>query len=253
MFLNLLFSSLIATAPITPSPTPSAPIAKMQNQSSASNSLSAVEVAARNHRFWFKWYVIWIVFAAIVSAFLTWMLWKSGNRQQDSVIAETNERTATLENKTSLLKVTVAEAETKRAEAEKSLLELQRLIKEPRTIDSKRGDEILDWGEKGSVDIASVAIGDEPSNFANQLVAILDAHGWRILGNNSAVVAGGPRPGIVISAYGETKGTVVVSNWTDAPEPAKTLHRLLVEAVKGNPMVETRISPDSPKDKLGVM
>lgn len=52
---------------------------------------SSVEVAASNHRFWFFIYLGWIVVAAIVSALFTGMLWRAGNRQQDAVIADTNE------------------------------------------------------------------------------------------------------------------------------------------------------------------
>ena len=56
-------------------------------------SSSATEVAAQNHRFWFVVYLGWIVLGAFASAILTGMLWRAGNRQQNAVIAETNERT----------------------------------------------------------------------------------------------------------------------------------------------------------------
>jgi hypothetical protein len=139
----------------------------------------------------------------------------------------------------------------KTALAEKATLELERLIKEPRTIDRKRGEDILDWGEKGSVSIFFSMLGDEPGNLAKQLAEILDAHGWKIQEVTPAIVPA-ERPGIIIRLYGDTKETIVVTNWTDAPEPAKTLHRLLVEALIGNPMVETRASSDRPKGRLEV-
>jgi hypothetical protein len=139
----------------------------------------------------------------------------------------------------------------KTALAQKSALETERLIKEPRTIDRKRVDEIVDWGAKGSLDIAFSMIGDEPGNLARQLAEILYTHGWQILSVTPAIVPA-EKPGIVIRVYGDTKGIIVATNWADAPEPAKTLHRLLVEALIGNPMVETRVSSDRPKDKLEV-
>jgi hypothetical protein len=139
----------------------------------------------------------------------------------------------------------------KTALAEKATLELEGLIKEPRRIDRKHADEILDWGEKGPVSIFFSMIGDEPGNLAKQLAEILDTHGWKIQEVTPAIVPA-ERPGIVIRLYGDTKETIVVTNWTDAPEPAKTLHRLLVEALIGNPMVETRASSDRPKHRLEV-
>src|SRR5205823_10323415 len=91
-----LHASLIAKPAIVLSPIASAVIAAMQNQS-VSSSPSTLEVAARTHRNFFIGYLIWIVLATLVSALLTWMVWRSGNRQQDAAIAETRERTAKLE------------------------------------------------------------------------------------------------------------------------------------------------------------
>jgi hypothetical protein len=149
------------------------------------------------------------------------------------------------------LDIDVAGARTKQAEAEKSLLELQQLVREPRAIDEQRANEILDWGEKGSVDIFFSMIGDEPSKLAEKLAGVLFSHGWQILTVQS-VIPGTRRTGILITGYGDPTATFLGKDWAEVPEPAKTLHRLLVEAVVGNEMVETRISPDKPKDKLGV-
>ena len=148
------------------------------------------------------------------------------------------------------LETNLEQQREKTAVAEKATLELQRLIKEPRAIDRKHGDEILDWGEKGSVSIFFSMIGDEPVSLAKQLAEIVDAHGWKIQEVTSAIVPS--EKGIVIRQYSDTKETVVATRWADAPEPAKTLHRLLVEAVVGNPMVETRVSSDRAKDKVEV-
>jgi hypothetical protein len=149
------------------------------------------------------------------------------------------------------LQTDLSQARTKQAEAERSLLELKELIREPRTVDEQRAHEILDWGEKGSLDIFFSLVGDEPENLAKKLATTLNAHGWRILSVQHAIPVA-LRTGILITAYGESKAAFVGAGWAEAPEPAKTLHRLLVEAVVGNPVVETRISPDQPKDKLAV-
>jgi hypothetical protein len=149
------------------------------------------------------------------------------------------------------LDIDVANARTKQAGAEKSLLELQQLVREPRAIDEQRANEILDWGEKGSVDIFFSMIGDEPSKFAEKLAQVLLSHGWQIL-SAQPVIPGIRGTGILITAYGDSTASFLGKDWPEAPEPAKTLHRLLVEAVAGNETVETRISPDKPKDKLGV-
>jgi hypothetical protein len=243
MFLNLLHSYLIAMAATMLSPAARIMNATMLTQSSSS-SPSVVELAARTHKTWFIVYVVWIVVAALASAALTFMLWRSGNRQQDAVIEETKTEQKRLD-------IDLANAKKAQAVAEKSLLELQRLIKEPRTIDRKRADEILDWGQKGSVSIFFSMLGDEPGNLARQLAEILYTHGWQIQEVTPAIVPA-ERPGVVIRVYGDTKGIIVATNWTDAPEPAKTLHRLLAEALVGNPMVETRVSSDRAKDRLEV-
>jgi len=172
MFLNLLFSSLIAVAAITPSPTPSTTIAQMQNQSVTSNPSSAVELAAKSHRFWFRLYVTWIVLAAIASAFLTWMLWRSGNRQQDAAISETKEHTAKLEKE-------AAEAHTKQTEAELSLLKLQRFVREPRIVDPAKSKAFLEGRAKGSVELMYLDGNIESERLANELQKLLSDSGWR--------------------------------------------------------------------------
>ena len=55
-----------------------------------------------------------------------------------------------------------------------------------------------------------------------------------------------------IQAHGNFTATFVGKDWSAAPDPAKTLHRLLVEAVKGNPIVETQITPGQQSDNVAV-
>jgi hypothetical protein len=149
------------------------------------------------------------------------------------------------------LDINVANARTKQADAERSLLELQELIKQPRTIDQQRAHEILDSGEKGLVKISYSMIGDEPMTLAKQLAETLLAHGWQIV-SVEPVIPVARKTGILIQAHGDSIASFVGKDWPEAPEPAKTLHRLFVEALTGNPIVETRIGPDQPNDKLGV-
>jgi len=178
-----------------------------------------------------------LLFLTVVSGAAALLAGKALNARQSKQLLE--------------LQTSLEKQREKTALAEKAALELQRLIKEPRTIDRKHADEILDWGEKGSVGIFFSMLGDEPRSLAGQLAEILDAHGWQIKEVTPAIVPG-EKPGIVIRMYGDTKEPIVATKWTDAPEPAKTLHRLLVEALAGNQMVETRVSSDRQKDRLEV-
>jgi hypothetical protein len=76
-------------------------------------------------------------------------------------------------------------------------------------------------------------IGDEPSKFAEKLGQTLDSHGWRIL-SAQPVIPGTRKIGILITGYADSTATFIGRDWSGVPEPAKTLHRLLVEAVVGN-------------------
>jgi hypothetical protein len=147
------------------------------------------------------------------------------------------------------LETSLSKQREKTALAEKATLDLQRLISEPRTFDRQKANEILDWGGRGSVKIWYSMIGDEPSKLASQLWELLDTHGWKVLSVKEAIPIAG-RPGIVIRGYADNKETF--TDWAGLPEPAKTLHRLLVEAVVGNRMVETQFSPDREKGDLDV-
>jgi hypothetical protein len=139
---------------------------------------SAIEVATRNHRFWFIIYLVWIVTAALVSAMFTGMLWRAGNRQQDSVIAETNERTTKLGKE-------LADARTRQAEAEKKLLEVQERVR-PRALSES---EIARLRERLSAIKCSLPIviltpqhrfpaTDVAELFAKQVAELLTALKW---------------------------------------------------------------------------
>jgi hypothetical protein len=209
MLLNLLFSSLIAMAAITPSPAPSTTIAQMQNQSVSSNpSSSPVVIAARNHRFWFRLYVTWIVIAAIASAFFTWMLWKSGNRQQDAVIAETKGDVAKLERNASDAKAAqqrvetdLAFAKTKQAEAERTLLEIQERFV-PRTLTGQIRDKFLEdlaGAPRGKIIVSVIANNPEAFTFASQIRDTLQGAGYDSGDNMQSFMPMGSAPLVGLS------------------------------------------------------
>ena len=79
----------------------------------------------------------------------------------------------------------------------------------------------------------------------------MDAHGWHVLALDPAIPVV-RKTGILIRVHGDSSISVLGTDWPKIPEPAKTLHKLLVEALTLNPIVETQISPDGPKDKLEV-
>lgn len=175
-------------------------IANIQNQSIS--TLSPVEIAARNHKTWFTIYVIWVVIAAIVSAFLTFMLWRAGNRQQDAVVSATDERTATLEHETEGLKIVVADTEKKRIEAEHSLLELQQQLAH-RSISSEQSSKFIAFlkdAPKGKVKLTALLQGDnEPINFAQKLKDLLSKAGYTVDETIGGFMSSGaPVSGIVI-------------------------------------------------------
>lgn len=66
-------------------------------QSNSSNP-SPVEVAARNHRWWFTVNLVWVVIAALVTAIMTYVVWRASNNEQDAQSSAANERARKLEN-----------------------------------------------------------------------------------------------------------------------------------------------------------
>jgi hypothetical protein len=197
------------------SPMVSAVIAAMQNQS-VSSSPSAVEGAARTHRNLFIGYLVWIVFAALVSAFFTWMVWRSGNRQQDAAISETNERAARLEKD-------AAEARTRQAEAERMLLEIQERFA-PRTLIREQRDAFvkrLSDAPKGKVEVW-VTMGDpEAYAFSSQLWNALKDVGFDVGSQLTPFTEFGPPPVGV---------TIQIRDKDNVPPSAEPIQRALEDA-----------------------
>ena len=138
------------------------------------------------------------------------------------------------------VEISLADAKTKQAEAEKSLLELQQLIHEPRTLDETKGAAILDAREKGSVQILFVA-GDEPKNLANKISVILSAHGWTVTSINMGISSIPPGIEVGVSSEDSKVGE-------EAPEPVKTLCSFLSESVERNPSLRAISDKGLPKN-----
>jgi hypothetical protein len=171
MFLNLLFWSLMTTTAMTTSPTPSTPIAQMQNQSVTSTTPSeAVRVATNNSAFWFKWYVGWAVFAVLVSVFLTWMVWRSGNLLQEAAVADAN-KAAGDANKAA------GEANERAAKLEKEAVALQlelvevRRKQQRRTIDGEKFIAALKGKPRCEIEVVYQPNDDEAAALA-KLIAL---------------------------------------------------------------------------------
>jgi|GEM_PF-6855135 len=141
------------------------------------------------------------------------------------------------------------EQREKAAAAEKSLLELQQLIKEPRTIDRQTADKILVAGSKGSVDIGFVTNTDEPAKLGAALRDLLASNGWAIAYFHA--FGGSPvTPGIKIFISGSVYGEVVPPD--KIPEPAKTLYECLRASVKDNPSLEVLTTTGIPNELIRV-
>jgi len=175
----------MAIPPVIINPMASIVIALMKTQSDSIN-LSAIELAERTHTRLFTVYVAWLVFAAIVSAILTWVVWRAGNKQQDAVIAETGERTAKLErvasdSKTAQQRVEIqlAAARTAQAAAEQSLLEIQERIKWRDLVDRAKFVAFLKQYKSGPVLIRCSSGNVEARNFVVEIDSALKEAGWQ--------------------------------------------------------------------------
>ena len=137
----------------------------------------------------------WIVLAAIASAFLTWMLWRSGNLQQDAAISETNERTAKLEKE-------AAELRVKAADAEKSLLEVQEKLRPRHLPERDKFVSFLREHKSGRFQIEYSSNDVESRLFALEIEAAFTDAGW----NEARIIPGAlvifPQPvGLVLQVH----------------------------------------------------
>jgi hypothetical protein len=192
----------------------------------ASSGGSAVDVAAATHKHVFIGYVVWLIVSSLVSVFFTWKLWSSSNRQQDAVVVASSERTAKLENQTTAaraevakLQIAVAGAETKRAEAERALLELQERLK-PRTVTPEQRDafvKALSGVPRGKVNISVITGDPEAFTFASQLFEILGSIGFDVGPQmGSMTLFGKPPVGITASIASQSSAPAFAEPLLDA-------------------------------------
>ncbi len=214
---------------MTPNPTPRTLIAQIQTQSVSSSPSEAVRIAAKNHTFWFKWYVGWIVIGALVSVFLTWMVWRSGNLLQDAAVADANKaagdankaagdaneragklEASAIEAKSAQQKVEIdlAGAKAKQAEAERTLLEIQERFTPRTLIGEKRDTFVKQLADvpKGKVEVSVITGDPEAYTFAAQLWNALKDAGFDVGPQLVSFTLFGPPPvGVIIGVKDKDK------------------------------------------------
>jgi hypothetical protein len=174
--------------------------------------------------------------AALISVGLSWKL----NDELQSELVRLNTDLTNAQTAQGRVETELAEAKTKQAEAERALLELQQLIREPRTLDETKAAAILDAGAKGLVQILFVA-GDEPKNLANKISAILSTHGWTVTAVNIGISSIPPGIEVGVSSEDSKEGE-------ETPESVKTLCNFLSESVERNPSVRAVSDKGLPKN-----
>jgi hypothetical protein len=133
------------------------------------------------------------------------------------------------------------EQREKTAKAELSLLELQKLLSEPRAIDLDRANEILGSGAKGFVELTIAANSHEVNELSVEVRKALTSRGWVITSEILSIYGDEPgsKPGIRVEGGDETwweaakaEGRSEIENM---PEPQRTLFLFFTKAVKSNP------------------
>src|SRR5207247_2492784 len=96
-----------------------------------------VKLASAKHRRLFAFNVVWLVFAGLVTVWLSWRVWRAGNDEQSAMADAASERMSIVEGDTAKAKADLAKALTKQAETELKLQEVR-----------KRQDRrIADWSK----------------------------------------------------------------------------------------------------------
>lgn len=147
------------------------------------------------------------------------------------------------------LRTKLSQQEEKTERAKQDTLGIERLIKAPRKVINAKADEILDWGDKGSVYISWITTSDEAGVIAEEAANVLDRHGWTVTLGSPSLVAGGLPAGITMSMHGESEQKLSVMPDT-APGSAKVLYEFLSKAIEGNISVEIRTSPQLDESRL---
>lgn len=133
--------------------------------------------------------------------------------------------------------------------AERSLLELQKLIRAPRWVNHPIAAQILGSGPKGEVDIQSVANNQEASDLTDAIIQALTANGWTIKSQAAGLWASGFPVGVTVQLKGDwgmiPGGKIDPSK---LPDPLRTLYNFLKEAVAQPAPPNILADPKAPKD-----
>jgi hypothetical protein len=182
-------------------------VAELGKQTSTS-LVSEIERASTQHARMFALSIVAIFLAAIATAVVTYLVWRSGNRVQSAIrseadvriadaqataaqankeVAEARKETAQalkeaaiLTERAGKLEVEGARQREKAATAEKELLELQLRVR-PRTLGTQRGpllSALIAASPKGPVEIRCVTGDGEGCAYANEIRDVLALAGW---------------------------------------------------------------------------
>jgi hypothetical protein len=206
---------------------------------------------------WAGGIAIWLTVGAAASGIFAWYFSSRLAETKDAALQKFQQESklALADSKTMQERVEtdLAKAKEAQAVAEKSLLELQKLIREPRTVDWKKGNEILAAGPKGKVEILFADGNQEAFNLAFTIHGLLTSNGWEA--SIPEWASGGiPATGIIIELGGGGWTAPLNGKPLDGlPEPAKTLQKALFESVEGNPGVKVLANQQLPPGALEIM
>jgi hypothetical protein len=246
MLFSLLTAETIKIAPIA--------MAAIEKTTSATaikeSSSSEIAIAAAAHTREFAIYVAVGILAAVIVAFLTWRVWKSGNRLQDAIRHDANARIEEaqrdlkkLEVESLKLKSELANAQERAARAQKDLIAFKDHLFTPRSFDRDAGKRILDSGPKGSAGIWYVPYDKEVFMLTSNLRDLLKASGWTI-SEPELVTTRLSFIGITLEVGGSS------INEKDLPRHISSLHNALTASLKTVQSIAIVAKPDLPEGSL---
>jgi hypothetical protein len=180
----------------------------MAAQISPSSTQTAIESAEKFHRRVFAAYIIILLFTAIA----TWLVWRSGNRVQDAIRDDADERMTALKGE-------VARQQERAAVAERALLELQDRVAWRRLPKENQAD-IVSRLSRFSGQLVSLwyNVGDhEGALFASDIATLLQMAKWNVFAPASLLsfAGSGRRGGTIIGT-----GVIVTSTGDEASRNA---------------------------------
>ncbi len=211
----------------------------------------------------FEWSSVGLLALTFVAGAGTLITTQIINRRQAAVILDLEKSAADAKAVQQKVEIELAKAKTKQAEAEKALLELQNLIREPRALNIEHAAQLLENAIQtesmasqgtgvGTVDeISFVLNNQEAGNLARPIGDLLRQHGWDVPAQPFPAISDPPpAPGIFITVHGETRGRVTNAEYLSGPEG--TLFRVLEYALHGNPALLMTSEPNKAPDTIGI-